>query len=77
MPYIKKEDRINITSPNSVGELNYMISMIALSYLENKGLNYQTINDIIGAFDCAKNEFYRRAAVPYENEKIKTNGDIY
>jgi len=77
MPYIKKEDRDNLTSPNNVGELNYMMSILAIDYLKNKGLSYSTINDIIGVFECAKNEFYRRVAVPYEEEKIKTNGDIY
>lgn len=77
MPYIKKEDRHNLTAPSNVGELNYAMSVLAISYVENKGLNYQTINDIIGAFDCAKSEFYRRVAIPYEDEKININGDIY
>ena len=27
--------------------------------------------------DLAKLEFYRRVAVPYENTKLATNGDVY
>ena len=40
-------------------------------------LTYQTMNDIIGALEGAKLEFYRRVVVPYENDKIEQNGDVY
>jgi len=43
----------------------------------NQGPSYQTINDIIGALEGAKMEFYRRVVVPYEDKKIKDNGDVY
>lgn len=33
--------------------------------------------DIQGALECCKLEFYRRVAVPYEDRKIKLNGDVY
>lgn len=33
--------------------------------------------DALGALECCKLEFYRRVAVPYEDGKIKTNGDVY
>ena len=71
-------------------------------YIDNKGLNYQTINDIIGAIECCKMEILRRrpfsrydykfivsemekfkenvyqsVAGPYEDEKCRTNGDVY
>jgi hypothetical protein len=41
------------------------------------GLSYQTINDIVGALEGAKLEFYRRVAVPYEDKKIIENGDVF
>ena len=41
------------------------------------GNSYATINDIIGALEGAKMEFYRRVVAPYEDEKIKENGDVY
>jgi len=80
MPYIKSEQRININDgvlPMNAGELNYAITTMLIGYVQLKGLNYQTINDIVGAVEGAKLEFYRRVAAPYENVKIKENGDVY
>lgn len=31
----------------------------------------------MGAVEGAKTEFYRRIAVPYEEKKIRENGDVY
>lgn len=87
MPYIKKEDRtkfqaalelLSQTPPTTPGELNYLISMISSSYARAKGeMKYATgVNDIIGALECAKLEWYRRIAIPYEDKCIKKNGDI-
>jgi len=86
MPYIKQDDRMKFNEGiNSLldafgegwtaGELNYVISMIALG-LFDKNKKYQTINDIFGAIEGAKLEFNRRRVGPYEDEKIKENGDI-
>ena len=51
--------------------------MLLKEYWDNHGPHYQTINDILGALEGAKMEFYRRVAVPYEQEKILDNGDVY
>lgn len=80
MPYIadKREDlRRKLDVPSNCGELNYVITDTLIEYIETKGLSYQTINDILGALDGASKEFYRRVAEPYEDEKIKQNGDVY
>lgn len=80
MPYIIQERRDAINSfsdPQTAGELNYLITIAARNYLNDKGLCYATINDILGALDGASKEFYRRVAAPYEDEKIKENGDVY
>jgi hypothetical protein len=50
--------------------------MILNSYLVDNGISYQRINDVMGALEGAKLELYRRTATPYEDEKIKTNGDV-
>lgn len=80
MPYIAKEVREQLANgermPSTPGELNYVFSGIAISYLKSKKLNYQTLNDISGAFTEALNEFRRRVIVPYELEKIAENGDL-
>lgn len=59
------------------GELNYRLTQLALIYVEYRGLNYATINDVVGAFECAKAEFIRRVVAPYEDAKILANGDVY
>lgn len=79
MPYIKYEDRIAMEHrhPKTAGELNYCITDLCRLYLNHQRLSYQTINDIVGALEGAKLEFYRCIAVPYEEQKIKENGDVY
>lgn len=79
MPYIKNSRRNDLEDrlPMHVaGELNYKITQVIIDYMRVKGLNYQVINDIIGALECSKIEFYRRVASPYEDKKIKENGDV-
>jgi hypothetical protein len=83
MPYIDKQRRKNLTPAQvrNAGELNYLITKVIRDYISDesgiRGLSYQVINDIIGALEGAKLEFYRRIAAPYEDTKIKLNGDVY
>lgn len=79
MPYIKQEDRDMIDEgarPDTPGELNYLLTLCLLDYVEDKGESYQTYNDIIGALEACKLEFYRRRVAPYEDLKIAENGDV-
>lgn len=81
MPYIRKDERAdmieNAEEPANAGQLNYMITRILLDYFNGKGARYQQINDILGALEGAKLEFYRRVAAPYEDKKMEENGDVY
>ena len=83
MPYIVQERRGPVLSggiqPNAwtQGDLNFLITVALNAYVEGHGLSYSTINDVIGVLECAKAEFYRRIAVPYENTKMSQNGDAY
>lgn len=85
MPYIKQEDRNDLIEAYSErernaenpGELNYQFTKHILEYIRTHKISYQTINDVIGALEGAKLEFYRRVVVPYEEQKIKENGDVY
>ena len=85
MPYIKQEDRDKLEGTfddrewfaNSAGDLNYQFTQLINKYIETEGLRYQQINDIVGALEGAKAEFYRRVVVPYEDKKIEENGDVY
>jgi len=87
MPYIKPEKRekyeeiigklvgiLKSLSPEEVdGELNYVITKILK---EVYPLRYYHINKAIGVLECIKQEYYRRVAAPYEDQKIKENGDV-
>jgi hypothetical protein len=85
MPYITRERRKVLEYnedckkefPFSPGELNYMFCELAKDYITIKGESYQTYNDIIGALEGAKMEIYRRLIAPYEENKIKENGDVF
>jgi len=57
------------------GDMNYVISNIVGECFNNNP-SYQTINDIVGALEGIKLEFYRRVVESYENSKVATNGDI-
>jgi len=86
MPYVKKSvrDRFSEDFLNDIclccyapGDVNFVISKIMNGVIQSQGLDYVTINSLIGALECAKMELYRRIAVPYEDAKIKENGDVY
>lgn len=82
MPYIDRESRTMLADMNSyaaetAGELNYVISILCFEYFQAMGGRYQHINDILGALEGAKLEFYRRIAAPYEDKKIAENGDVF
>ncbi len=80
MPYIEPSEREELAQGKPIlkpGRLNYLLTRLLIQYWRNSPRNYQAINDIIGALEGAKLEFYRRVAVPYENQKIKMNGDVF
>ena len=80
MPYIDPAARARLAEggePADAGELNYTLTQLVLRYLAAHGLAYHTINDILGALEGAKLEFYRRVAAPYEEDKRAENGDVY
>lgn len=83
MPYINKEDRKkfddaieDVLPAVNPGELNYLITKLCHIYIDFNGLSYQRINDVMGALEGAKLEFYRRLVATYEDKKIKENGDL-
>jgi len=86
MPYIEKKDRKKFTAALktlppilTAGELNYVITTLCNVYAHesNHKFCYQTLNDIVGALESCKLEYYRRVVAPYEGVKIKENGDVF
>ena len=57
------------------GILNYIITKVCIWWLGDNP-NYEKYNAAIGVLECAKLELYRRKVSPYEDEKIKENGDV-
>lgn len=87
MPYIdetsKNKFNTNLTfedilkNVSSSGELNYLFTVISHNYINNKGLRYQHINDVIGALKSCSDEFNRRVTSKYEEKCIEKNGDVF
>jgi len=62
------------------GILNYCVTVLVKSTyraVTNKSiLSYSDHNSAIGMLECCKMELYRRDVAPYEDEKVKENGDV-
>ena len=82
MPYVIPEVRLAL-APTSAepahnsGQLNFQLTCLVDDYVDRHGESYFSINEVIGALECAKQEFYRRVAAPYEDKKCQQNGDVY
>jgi len=75
LKYLKKENNMSPFYGSSIsGTLNYVITRIILV---TGPQSYSDYNALVGVLECCKLEFYRRAVVAYEDEKIKENGDVY
>lgn len=88
MPYISKKDRgqfeeaiqglskilKNQPVESQDGCVNYCVTRVLDEVFPKR---YQHINRAMGVLECIKQEFYRRVAGPYEDEKIEENGDAY
>lgn len=78
MPYIKESLREGAFDEGTTpGELNYSFTQMALAYIRRTKEDYQHYNDVIGALEACKLEFYRRLVAPYEDKKIEENGDVF
>ncbi|HXJ69366.1 MAG TPA: hypothetical protein VNM39_10705 [Verrucomicrobiae bacterium] len=79
MPYIDQDARLHLAityAPRTAGELNYLISLLIARFVKSGPLNYERLNAAMGAHVGAGREFYRRVVVPYEERKMRSNGDI-
>ncbi len=81
MPYVKQGRREELVrSPSGAktpGELTYELTALVDSYIYQSPRSFEAMAESIGALECTKLEFYRRVAVPYEDEKLTKNGDVY
>mgnify|MGYP001587477506 FL=1 len=80
MPYIDVESRQQLIKrrPLTVGELTYRLYKECRSYLnKNKQYKYQDLAEVLGALEATKLEFYAKIVRPYEEIKLKENGDVF
>ena len=70
---MEADDELN----NMEGNVNYIITSLLMKvYGDKDSTSYSSINAAIGVLECAKNEFYRKVAAPYEDQKEFDNGCI-
>lgn len=85
MPYTKEKDRNPqyqhleglAEAIKSKGDLNHAIcELTAMLILKTGGMSYTNVSNWIDAVDGAHKELDRRLLDPYEDVKIKENGDV-
>ena len=92
MPYLEQKFKNNIEQGEDLskqcyysetlifkdflGYLNYKIFVLVKNYITINGKRYWIFAGIIGTLICCVVEIYRRIIAPYEDEKIKDNGDV-
>ncbi len=84
MPYIKQADRLpydlNIQGlakqlkGKPKGHLTYVLYRLAKDFVPEQ--RYAALSDTRASIGDAYDEFYRRLMAPYEDQQIKTNGDV-
>jgi len=83
MPYIKQTWRKSMDGflkafesylelRDFTGRLNYFLFKLAKHNIHC----YSDAQKFIGELECTKQEIYRRIIAPYEDKKIKENGDV-
>ncbi len=83
MPYIiqTRRDELGlmylVPVMEMAGDLEYLVTIFIIKYMRDKGLNHDTIVTVRGVLTGVLAEFNRRVAFPYEDTKIKENGDVY
>ena len=87
IPYIKQERRSDLDGPideivgiivksdvrEQDGQLNYVVFRLLKGIYQEGYFNY---NRALGVLSAVEKEFYRRRVAPYEDKKIKENGDV-
>ncbi len=73
-----RDNKTNLNNPhdfsNYLGRINYCFSRIIYGVMRD--VSYRNIAMVTGVLENIKQEYYRRIAEPYEDIKIRQNGDI-
>jgi len=83
MPYLKPEDKAWLAKHGPMrkaGDLCYKLVLVCLEYADQQTKlvpTFQLFNDIAGALWHSMMEIWWRMTRPYEDKKIKENGDVF
>lgn len=79
MPHLEKsvKDSLDyrIIAASEPGHLTYRLYKECLGYIKYKGKRFAILCEVIGALFCCALELYRLVVAPYEDSKIKENGE--
>ncbi len=67
--------QLGLADYGMLGRLNYVITRL-IGYVWKVDPSYFRAAGLSGVLTNVAAEFYRRAIVPYEDQKIKENGDV-
>ena len=84
VPYIKgeKRDKLDpilnelVKEINQPGDLNYCIYKLICMLAKINTPSYRVYSALLTELECCKLEFYRKKVAPYEDKKLKENGDV-
>jgi hypothetical protein len=68
---LESDDPENVMS----GNINYAFTRVLTGVYSSP--RYDDMNTVTGILACVSQEYYRRVASPYENQKAHDNGDVY
>lgn len=83
MPYIEPALRLKYMAIRQgfqalgnlpAGDANYILTQFIRTFPKSR---YEELERIIGRLELVKLEYWRRVVVPYEDEKCRSNGDVY
>lgn len=85
MPYTMKTRRkmVDSVTPRhgiadwTAGDVTYCLTRVVWQWLKANGIGFLNCATVIGCLVCTILELYRRVVAPYEDKKIKENGDVY
>jgi hypothetical protein len=85
MSYIKSYERIKFNAilneleealPADADELHYLLTVICKVYLNRSKVRSISHTDVHGTLSRVSQEIYRRETAPFEDKRIKENGDV-
>ena len=80
MPYITADAKRELEAgrlANNPGELTYRFTQTIIAYIEERGLSYAALAEVLGALEGAKLDLERRIITPYEEKKQRENGEVW